>query len=309
MKMYESHETHRRVIYRLPVCVRLDGRAFSRFTKGLERPYDERMSKLMLETTRYLVANTRAKIGYTQSDEITLLFSNGADLDSPKLDPKCIISFGGRLHKMTSVFAAMATAKFNSLLAEFIPEKADELPVFDARIWQVPNLMEASNVLLWRWFDARKNSIAMAAQAVFSSKKLHKKHGGLMLEMLLEKGIDWNDYPAFFKWGTFVQRRGFPVDLSEDELAKIPEQHREGAKNATRHKPVVLDLPPFVDVLNRVDVAFYEADPVTSDDIGDDQLKLFELMTSPGAGLVPGATFRPLLDEVQRLRRTDENSC
>lgn len=302
MKMYESMQTQQRVMFRLPVCVRLDGRKFSNFTRGLERPFDEGMSQAMIKTAEYLLTETKAKIAYTQSDEITLLFSNGADLDSPKLCPKSIILFGGRFFKLMSVLPAMASAKFNSLLPEHIPSKVGELPVFDCRAWQVPNLVEAANVLLWRWFDARKNSISMAAQSVYSAKQLHQKRREDQLTMLLEKGINWNDYPTFFKWGTFLQRRAHTLYLSNEQLAKIPEEHREKAKVSLRHEAVALDLPPFNKVLNRVDVAFYEADPITADQIGDDQLKIFELMTGPGAGLHPGKAFRPLFEEVQRFR-------
>lgn len=302
MKMYESMQTQQRVMFRLPVCVRLDGRKFSNFTRGLKRPFDEGMSQAMIKTAEYLLTETKAKIAYTQSDEITLLYSNGADLDSPKLCPKSVILFGGRFFKLMSVLPAMAAAKFNSLLPTHIPSKAEELPAFDCRAWQVPNLVEAANVLLWRWFDARKNSVSMAAQSVYSSKQLYKKHRDDQLGMLLERGIDWNEYPAFFKWGTFLQRRSHIYHYSMEELAKIPEKHREGTKNAVRHKAIALDLPPFNKVLNRVDVVFYEADPITADQIGDDQLKIFELMTGPGAGLHPGQSFRPLLEEVQRFR-------
>jgi len=301
MKMYESFQTQQRVMFRLPVCVRLDGKNFSRFTKGLKRPYDEGMSQAMIKMAELLLIETKAKIAYTQSDEITLLFSNGADMDSPKLDPKSIIAYGGRYFKLMSLLPAKASVYFNKLLPEFLPSKTDEDPVFDCRVWQVPNLMEAANVLLWRWFDARKNSVAMAAQSVYGHKQLHQKKREDMQAMLLEKGIDWNDYPEFFRTGTFIQRRKVSANLTEEELARIPEKHREGARHTMRNKTFLLDLPPFEKVLNRVDVAFYEADPITAADIGDDQLKKFSLMTGPGAGLQPGHSFRPLFEEVQRL--------
>lgn len=302
MKMYEGMQTQRRVMFRLPVCVRLDGNKFSSFTRGLEHPFDAGMSQAMIETATYLLVETKAKIAYTQSDEITLLYSNGADLDSPKLEPKSVINFAGRFHKLTSVFASKASVKFKSLLGKHIPSKADQLPVFDARSWQVPNLAEAANVLLWRWFDAKKNSISMAAQSVYSAKQLHQKRREEQLAMLLEKGIDWNKYPEFFKWGAFIQRRAYTAERSEAELAKIPEKHREGARNAIRHRATILELPPFDEILNRVDVVFYEADPIIAADIGGDPLKLFELMTAPGSGLQPGSVFRPLFEEVQRFR-------
>jgi tRNA(His) 5'-end guanylyltransferase len=58
----------------VPVCCRIDGRAFSGFCKGLKRPFDERLSNLMAETTKHLVTQSGAKLGYTQSDEISLIW-------------------------------------------------------------------------------------------------------------------------------------------------------------------------------------------------------------------------------------------
>ena len=72
MKMYESQTTQRKLIPRIPVVARLDGHTFSKWTKGLKRPYDKRLSDLMIETTRYMVEKYNANCGYTQSDEITL---------------------------------------------------------------------------------------------------------------------------------------------------------------------------------------------------------------------------------------------
>jgi tRNA(His) 5'-end guanylyltransferase len=251
MKGYEAHETLRRSMQRLPICVRMDGRAFHTFTRGLDRPFDAGFAKAMIETTKYLVEETNAKIGYTQSDEITLVFWDGSFLAEPL--------FGGKLFKLTSVLASMTTAKFNSLVPTLIPSKAGRLAVFDARIFQVPSLDEAANLLLWRWLDARKNSISMAAQALFSPKQLHKKDCAAMLEMTAARGVFWEDYPNHLKWGTFIQRRRVERVLTEEELDKIPERHRP-AGPVTRHSYVELDLP-LLDVANRVQVFFDGAEP------------------------------------------------
>jgi len=254
MKGYESHETLRRSMKRLPVCVRVDGRAFHTFTRGLARPFDEGFSRAMVETTKALVGETHAKVGYTQSDEITLVFWDASHKSEPL--------FGGKFFKLTSVIASLATGHFMSLIPEHIPSKVGKIPSFDARIFQVPDLSEAANLLLWRWIDARKNSISMAAQAHFSPKQLHGKDAQARLDMLeSEKGIVWADeFPDHLKWGTFVQRKTVQRELNAEELDVIPERHRPKGP-VIRNDYVELALPPFIEIDNRVAVIFEGAEP------------------------------------------------
>lgn len=194
-----------------PFCVRLDGKAFHTFTKGLKRPYDKRLSDAMIQTMNFLVEKTEARIGYTQSDEISLVFY--------KLNPSQQQYLGGRVQKLTSIFAAMATAKFNQIVQETIPEKAGNLAFFDARVWSVDSLNDAAEVIVWRQEDAIKNAVSMAAHAVFSNKELHKKSSKEKIEMLATKGLVWDDYPEFFKTGTFSMRKNIEVkvDLDDDK--------------------------------------------------------------------------------------------
>jgi tRNA(His) guanylyltransferase len=99
MKMLEAQERSRRFLHGLPIYARIDGRGFSKFTKGMERPYDRRMSDAMVGTTKVLVEQTHATIGYVQSDEISLVWiptENGHGW------------FDGKTMKMTSVLAGLA---------------------------------------------------------------------------------------------------------------------------------------------------------------------------------------------------------
>jgi tRNA(His) 5'-end guanylyltransferase len=202
MKGYEQRETGRKFLPYLPVYARLDGRGFSRFTKGMERPYDAAMSDAMTEVTKYLVENSGALTGYCQSDEISLCWKQE--------DYKSEIFFGGKIQKMVSTLAAMATAKFVAIALKEWPEKCTKaLPTFDCRVFQLPNDEELANTFLWRVNDATKNSVSMAASSVSSHKELQGKGRADRLDMLLEKGINWNEYPRFFKEGTFVKRRNF----------------------------------------------------------------------------------------------------
>jgi len=251
MKLYESAEAGRRLMPLLPVLARIDGRAFHSFTRGMARPFDSDFSVCMVETTVALVRDTGACMGYTQSDEITLAWH--AD------NHKSQIWFDGRVAKMTSQLAAQATLVFYRLVLERMPQYADRLPTFDSRVWNVPNRAEGANVFLWREWDATKNSVSMAAAAHYSHKQLHGKNSTQKHDLLFEVGVNWNDYPAFFKRGTYVQRRTVRTPFSAAELDRLPEKH-EARKNqdliVERQVCTVLDMPPLGTVTNREAVIF-----------------------------------------------------
>lgn len=194
-----------------PICVRIDGKAFHTYTRGLERPFDKRLSEAMIETMNYLVEKADARLGYTQSDEISLVFFKTA--------PHQQNFFGSRVQKLTSVLASMATAKFNAEVHKKIPEKSDVFAFFDCRVWNVPTLQDAADVFVWRQEDAIKNAVSMAASAYYSHKVLHGKNSMEKIAMLKEKGIDWNDYPLFFKSGTYAMRKHIEVEMSEEMKA------------------------------------------------------------------------------------------
>ncbi len=257
MKFYESQACVEKLLPLIPVIARLDGKGFSKFTKGLKRPYDERLSKLMVETTKYLVKETNANCGYTQSDEITLVWYSE--------DHESKIYFDGRIFKMISDLASMASVFFNSKLAEYLPEKKDKMPRFDCRVFSVPTLSEAVNAFYWREKDATKNSISMASQAFYSPSQLLGKHSGEKQEMIFQKGVNWNDYPSFFKRGTYVTRKRVLSKMTETELESLPPKH-----NARKDPNLVIerwvidkvDLPPLSKIKNKVDVIIYGKDPV-----------------------------------------------
>jgi tRNA(His) 5'-end guanylyltransferase len=231
MKLYEQIEAGRAAIPRLPILVRIDGKGFSSWTKGLGRPYDSRLSELMIQTTEFLVTETCANLGYTQSDEISLVFLPGNE-DSQTY-------FGGKFQKLTSVLASYTTAFFNSKVAEHIPEKRSKLAIFDCRVWVVPSLVEAANAFVWRELDATKNSISMAAMEYYSHKELFKKSGKEKQEMLFQKGINWNDYPVHFKRGTYVRRETYSLD-----------------NESVRTRIVRPEIEPISKVPNKIEVLF-----------------------------------------------------
>src|SRR3990167_918493 len=251
MKAYEAVETERRLLATLPVYARIDGRSFSRFTRGMAKPFDDRLLSAMIETTKHLVQHTHARIGYTQSDEISLVWQ--ADGDGSD------IFFSGKVQKMVSVLASLTAAKFATVCPEGFAER---LPHFDCRVFQLPTREEAANAFLWRAMDARKNGISMIAQSRFSARQLHGKDQKAMLAMLKEIGVSVTEFPLAGRRGTFLQRRVVTRMLTPAELANIPEKHRP-TDPVERTVVEAIDMPEFNKVTNRVDVIFYGERPIT----------------------------------------------
>jgi tRNA(His) guanylyltransferase len=229
MKMYEGL-CNQGLLPRVPVLARLDGRNFHSFTKHAARPFSESFHALMLEVTRHLVAESVATVGYTQSDEITLCWT-----EHP--------FFEGNVHKMVSTLAAMASVHLHGLALETTyPDglmgshtvtreaksglKWGQAPTFDCRVWVVPSRVEATNVFLWRQQDAARNSVQMAARHHLGHAACNNKDTKLLQEMLFEhKNINWNDYPAWAKRGIFVKHAKTRRSFTAEEIEALPPKH------------------------------------------------------------------------------------
>lgn len=200
IKGYESI-TKYKLMRRGYTLIRLDGCGFSKYTKGLNRPFDKGLVDDMIETTKYLCKNIQGcKLGYTQSDEITLVLTDFEEY-------KTQAWFDGELQKICSISASMATAKFNQLRTiraiknslipmvnseNFTAELVDSLKIahFDSRVFQVPTLAEVNNTLLWRQRDFIRNSISVCAQSLpdYSHKFLNGKTSNDKQELIYAKG-------------------------------------------------------------------------------------------------------------------------
>ena len=208
MKTYERL-SESQLIPNLPIVVRLDGKSFSKYTSRLERPYDLKLIELMQNTCKHLMKiSHNIKVAYQQSDEITLIISN--DYDNP-------IEYNGRVQKLCSILAAECSVYF-ATHAYILENALHDHPVFDCRIFNVPDWVEASNAVLWREQDATKNSIQLAGQSNFSHKEMQGlKNNQIQEKLLLEKNINWNDYPASFKRGSYIKReKYFDPDLNTE---------------------------------------------------------------------------------------------
>ena len=216
-RMKEFYETipKTRLMRRCPVVIRIDGRSFHTFTRGFNKPFDEVLIKSMQETMKYLCENIQGCVlGYTQSDEISLIL-----VDYKKLNSSAFFDY--EVQKVCSTTASMATMAFNkafydiymSLVArtEPVPERESVFKkygnkcfnaMFDSRCFNIPK-EEVANYVYWRQLDASRNSIQMLGQANFSHRELQHKSCSDIQDMLMtQKGINWNDLPIYQKRGS-----------------------------------------------------------------------------------------------------------
>ena len=211
---YENVAKHK-LIRRTPVIIRIDGCHFHTFTKGLKKPFDKIFNKTMQDTVKYLCENIQGcKLGYSQSDEISLLLTDYDTIETSAW-------FDYKIEKLCSVSASMATLAFNSSFAKNIAEFTDDeeefkkyakkiyTATFDSRCFNVPK-EEVANYFYWRQVDAERNSANSLAQSLYNQKQLQ----GLNLKDTIEKvkseqSIDWNELST-------IQKRGFCVIKGND---------------------------------------------------------------------------------------------
>lgn len=260
-KWLEKNFSPEVMIPTLPVIIRLDGNNFKNWTKGLNKPFDEGLSNLMIDTTKFLVKETNATIGYTQSDEITLILYSSEKESSIYND--------GRKQKILSKLTAKCVPYFNEKRKLHL-SKHDKIASFDCRIYQAPTLNDACLQLLWRENDASKNSISMLAQSLFSHSELQGLHGNQMQDkMMLERGVNWNELQNRFKRGTYVKRTKTSRPFTIEEINSLPKKHN-AHKNPDlvieRNIISVLELPIFTKIKNRVDVVFFDSEPIIGSD-------------------------------------------
>ena len=201
MKEYER-VSEVRLPRRLPMIIRLDGKSFHSWTKksGCVRPFDHSLMEMMSGLTKYLCENIAgADLGYTQSDEISLLIRDDQNPDTEAW-------FDKRLQKVVSLSAAMATCWFN---AHNVMEK--KWPAFfDARAFVLPE-HEVRNYFIWRQDDATTNSLSMLAQSLYAHDELQHKKWSELQDMCWRKGFNWNNLAIPEKRGMCVYRRDVTV--------------------------------------------------------------------------------------------------
>ena len=231
MKTFYEQIPKTKLMRRCPVAIRIDGKEFHTFTRGFQKPFDAVLIKSMQETMKYLCENIQGCVlGYTQSDEITLIL-----IDYKKLTSSAFFDY--EVQKLCSIDASMATMAFNKAFRKnvndwwFTPfsgitkefqervtlyktykNAIEKGAMFDARCFNIPK-EEVTNLVYWRQLDASRNSIQMVGQANFSHKELQNKSCNDIQDMLMtQKGINWNDLPTYQKRGSCCVRNKIVIE-------------------------------------------------------------------------------------------------
>ncbi|AMV20552.1 tRNA(His) guanylyltransferase Thg1 family protein [Planctomyces sp. SH-PL14] len=221
MRVYET-AADLSVLPDLFMVARLDGRSFTRLTKGLcsfEAPFDVRFRDLMVETARSLMTcGFRVQYAATASDEISLL-----------LDP-AEQQFGRKLRKYTSTLAGEASAQFSV--------KLGRAASFDCRISQLPTPGRVVDYFRWRSEDAARNALSAWCYWTLRKEGVEAREADRCLlglsvgqknELLFRRGINFNDLPSW-------QKRG--VGLFWEEYDKPSTNPKTGQPVTTRRKRI-----------------------------------------------------------------------
>jgi tRNA(His) 5'-end guanylyltransferase len=174
--------------------VRIDGRGFHQFTRGLERPYSRTLADALDQAALHLCQEMiGCRFAYGQSDEYSFLLTDFEAEDS-------VLWFDGNLQKIVSVSASL----FGAVFAKHFP--SERIAAFDSRAMVIAQREEVARYFVWRQLDASANSLNMLASAHYTHEELagcsvEDKH-----ELLHKKGVNWAKQPADFKRGRMVHR-------------------------------------------------------------------------------------------------------
>ncbi len=225
-KAYEAAYDYS-IIGRIPVIVRVDGRAFSKVTRDVPKPYCKKtstaMAYTMFETIKQIDGAT---FGYTQSDEITFViykpYSKKSDSDT---------WFNNRIQKICTATASMATYYFNEFLHTPESPNISGPAFFDARVFGLPDVTETINNLIFRQQDCRVNAISSATIAELGRKYGRKEAFNILqskktsdrIDILKsECDIDFEEaYPTQFKMGAAAYRAPRIIETPNGQATRI----------------------------------------------------------------------------------------
>ena len=208
--------------------IRLDGNNFSKFTKGLKKPFDINFVKSMVLTMNDLMIKFNATTGYTHSDEITLIFNRVCTKQEYiNKENKSNYSYNGRTIKSLTLISGYCSTRFNyhiynlinlkNYTAKFIDKIARFDQCFDARLLNVKeNDIDIYDHMRWRsTYDCIRNCISTYARSYFSVKELDGiKSKDQITMMLKEKNFDWiKDCPIYLKFGVYAKKEQYNKEI------------------------------------------------------------------------------------------------
>lgn len=200
MKEYESVTTSVSLTRRIPVIIRIDGRCFHTFSRKLESPWDEMFHECMCKVAMDVCSQCQgARLAYHFSDEISVLLVDYQDVATESY-------FGYSLQKVLSVTASVCTASFAEACLARRVTWCPPFPNFDCRAFSLPP-DEVCNYFIWRQQDCTRNSVSSLARNMFSHKELHGKNSSDAQDMMISRGVNWNDQPVRFKRGISILKR------------------------------------------------------------------------------------------------------
>jgi len=189
MRMYELDK---KLPINIPIIVRIDGRGFTKLTRGMKEPYDEEFISMMNEIAIKVCRSVQhCRMAYIQSDEISfLIYQKNWDEEG---------WFSNKVEKMCSIISSMASSIATKWVIEKYPDK-NPIVCFDARANVYPS-KEVVNYFIWRQFDWERNSLFMLASTYYSAKELMYKKNEEQHEMIFNAGDNWNKYSTHIKRG------------------------------------------------------------------------------------------------------------
>lgn len=214
MKLYEKNQKILLPI-RTPIIMRIDGRHFHTFTKGMRKPFDESLILMMNDIGTHLCEKIPGiQFAYLQSDEINLLIY----YENPENR-----WFNNNIQKLTSVSASMASS-FAMKWKYLYGIKIDSLISFDSRVFTLPP-QEVENYFIWRQQDWTRNSVQMFARSLYSHNQLSGKNQQEMLDMIHNAGENWNRLGDIYKRGRCILKQPRKVDIENEHFTGTVERN------------------------------------------------------------------------------------
>lgn len=193
----------------IPVIIRIDGRAFHTFTRGMNKPFDEKFIKMMNIIGLELCDEIQnCRLAFLQSDEISFLAYN-------RIESDCW--FSNEIQKMCSISASLAATIATKYIAENFHEKMKHNVTFDSRAYIVPE-KDVENYFIYRQMDWERNSLQMLTRKYYSQKMMDNKSCADYHDMLHDKGVNWNDLPTYLKRGRCIVKKEEKITINNDHF-------------------------------------------------------------------------------------------